>query len=392
MIRKRPDYSNSSHALVVGSETHGLRRKDFVSGIERVVSETHRGLVDLIGASGGQVVQVNTSPEDGSLEFLNNSYLASDPVLSGPQKSLEDIDVLINLDLATTTSFIEIAKERRKRSLPVVSVVHDVLPLTNPEWFMPEVQFGFRLFIQQMLFTSDVIVVTSSEVRSNLEALEWKFDGIVVTLPLGSTHAQREPAVLPPSQISAMYVSTVAPRKGHSRLLDAFDLLREGGHDVDLTLVGKAGWLSDDLFARIQNHPDFGGRLRWLTNADDAEVKALAARCNVGVIPADGEGFGMFLEEALTLGLKVVASNIPVFTERAQDNVFFSELTPKSLAATLIEASETPWAEPSGTGVRTMKDFATDLSRVIQDTYARSKSEPAGNKGSRGSGLRSQPS
>jgi glycosyltransferase involved in cell wall biosynthesis len=83
------------------------------------------------------------------------------------------------------------------------------------------------------------------------------------------------------------------------------------------------------------------------------------------VIPSDEEGFGMFLEEAITLGLKVVASDIPVFRERAQSNLFFAPLSAAGLAEGILQAAAAPWQSLADRPVRTMRDFACDFSNLV---------------------------
>lgn len=50
-------------------------------------------------------------------------------------------------------------------------------------------------------------------------------------------------------------VSTVEPRKGHAQTLSAFESLWEQGQDINLVIVGKRGWLVDELVARLETIP-----------------------------------------------------------------------------------------------------------------------------------------
>lgn len=355
----------ASHRMLIGSETQTQERQQVVTGIQRVICETHKGLSDLLGIRNIDIGWVHTGSFPRSLNFRTVPYLAADPVLSGAEAPLAEIDALLLLDIPTQVNFQALINEKSQRDLQVFVLIHDILPIVNPQWFPEGGHRAFKLYIQQVFHVADHIIVTSEHVKRDLENLGWKFKGQIHVIALGSIHKQRDHIDSPSSRISALYVSTIAPRKGHETLMDAFDVLRARGCDVDLTLIGRFGWDCQELISRIMNHSDLGGRLKWLRNADDHAVTVAASRCNVGVIPAEGEGFGMFLEEALTLGLKVVASDIPVFREREQPNLFFADLNGESLANAMTVAAATPWTKLNRGQVRSMQDFSRDLTDLI---------------------------
>ena len=83
------------------------------------------------------------------------------------------------------------------------------------------------------------------------------------------------------------------------------------------------------------------------------------------MIPAIDEGFGLFLEEALSLGLAVVASDIPVFSERPHPRVRLAQRTPAAFSAAILTSRVT--AEPHGgeAPVRTLADAANDWADLL---------------------------
>ena len=181
---------------------------------------------------------------------------------------------------------------------------------------------------------------------------------------LGSRLEPQVPKQIHSDLISVLYVSTVEPRKGHDLMLEAFDLLRSWGCDVVVTLVGHKGWMIDELNNQIRNHPEFGSRLKWYEGGSDDLIRKLAMEANIGVMPSRGEGFGMFIEEGLSMGVKMIASEIPEFLERAQPNLFFSQLDGLALANSILQVHETPWKD--GFSPRTMHDFTFELSQLIE--------------------------
>jgi glycosyltransferase involved in cell wall biosynthesis len=336
-----------------------------LTGIQRVIREAHEHLVDLLALSGIDLAPLTTRepPEDRRRSRLD--YLRTDPVTTLPLKCLAEVDAILMMDLNLGVDFSAIHQARRQRRLPTVCVVHDVMPLRNPEWFALGGAKSFRIYLQQVLRVADHIIVTTDKVKKDLQDIGWSIPAEIHVVPLGTSFDPRAPTLMPDQRISLMYVSTIEPRKGHDVLVAAFDMLRAEGRDVDLTLVGRKGWNSGDFFAKIINHPDFGGRLKWLQSADDLTVEAVARECSIGVVPAKDEGFGLFVEEGLSLGLKVVASAVPVFVERKQPNLFFAGPDPDDWARAILDAHHQPWQSSDLSSIRTMEAFAGELADLV---------------------------
>jgi len=353
--------------VVVGSETQYLESLTFVAGIQRVMRETHAALTDLLAPHGVDVVPLHTRDRPRRMEFRAvDRWHAPDPVLDRRPARIGDVDVAVLLDLHTEADYAALFRERRLRRLPVVSLVHDLLPITHPGMFHDGARAAFRVYLQQVLAVSDHLVVSTHKVADDLRGLGWRIGGDLHVIAMGTTFRPRPATPPPDDRISLLYVSTVEPRKGHDVLLDAYALLRSAGHDVDLTLVGREGWQVAGLARRLRTHPDAGGRLRWLESADDLTVATIARSCTIGLFPAIDEGFGLFVEEGLAYGLAMVVSDIPVFRERARPNLFFADRTPAAFAEAILRAHRAPW-HPIGPGeVRTMRDFGRDVAELVR--------------------------
>lgn len=360
--------------MLIGSETQSQEHQVVLTGIQRVICESHKVLFDSLGAQGIEIGWVNTRKIPRSMNFMKVPYLTQDPVLTGMQAQLSEISLLLLSDIPAHMDFLAVTAERKRRNLPVIALIHDVLPLTNPEWFPEQANRNFKLYLQQLFYIADHIVVISDQVKHDLEMLGWKRSAPIDVIPLGSIFPQCGRSSIPDNQLSILYVSTLAPRKGHAELLDSFDELRLLGADIDLTLVGQQGWECTDLVDRIRTHPDFDGRLKWIQNADDHTIKVAASRCNLGVIPSEGEGFGLFLEEGLTLGLKMVASNIPVFRERPHPNITYFDRQPDNqLTQAILVAASKKWVPAEPGEVRSMTKFGLELSDLILDLLDRNR-------------------
>ncbi len=97
-------------------------------------------------------------------------------------------------------------------------------------------------------------------------------------------------------------VGTIEPRKGHAMVLSAFETLWAEGHDVNLVIVGRKGWLVDALCSRLAGHARLGRRLFWFESASDEYLDAIYANSSCLMAASEGEGFGLPLIEAAQRG------------------------------------------------------------------------------------------
>jgi glycosyltransferase involved in cell wall biosynthesis len=346
--------------IVVGSETGGFG--SFV-GSDRVVRCVNVELAALLAGLDIDVVPVHTRPRHA--DVAAGPFAAAGPGLPGPVRDLADCDLLMLLGVDVTVDFAQIHRERRRRDLPVVAMVHDVLPIAHPEWFPPHGRTHYRAYLQQLVHVADAVVATTGAVRDDLLALGWRIRGDVHVVGLGTSYPQQPPTPAPPSPLGLLYVSTIAPYKGHLALLGAFDLLRAAGVKVELTIIGRNGWMSEEITDAIRHHPEYGRSLEWRQGATDDDVLDVARRCRVAVVPSLAEGFGLFLEEALSLGLAVVASDIAPFLERPYPNVTFSDPASPALAEAILRARDEPIVPLAIDQVRPLSAAGRDLLPII---------------------------
>lgn len=355
----------SDPSVTVGLEISNYALSEVATGIQQVISSFHNDL-ELYWRSQG-IDLVPTVCHKVSNTDLNDVLASAS--LGGDffKKKIvnpEDCQAIILPDIDNGIDFHKLKMLSIAKNIPVVAFVYDILPLLHPEWFPLDGKRNFQIWLQQTLHAASHLVVNTHKTRSDLNRLPWEISQKVSVVHLGSRFEAQVPEKLLRNQISVLYVSTIEPRKGHDLILEAFDLLRSWGCDVVVTFVGHRGWNIDDLIDQIRNHPEFGSRLKWNEGASDDVLRKLALQANIGVMPSRGEGFGMFIEEGLAMGLKVIASEIPEFLERAQPNLFFSQLDCLALAKSIMRVHETPWRD--GFAPRTMRDFSFELSKLIE--------------------------
>lgn len=352
---------------LVGSEVSAYRVAPAPTGVPRVVRETHRHLEPLLAERSIGLVPMVTRPEQAEPPPSAGPYVADDLLLRKPVFLPENVDCALVLDPAAPIDFGRLDRARRDRGLPIVAMIHDVLPLTHPEWFLRGATRHYRVLMQQVLQVATDVVLPSHEVHSAVDALGWRLRARMHVIHEGTSFDQLPPVRSTAPRVDLIYVSTVEPRKGHATLIRAFDRLRAEDMDVTLTLVGRIGWESDELVALVQSHPEFGRRLTWRRHAIDGEVRDAMQRGAIAVMPTEGEGFGLFLEEALSSGVNVVATDLPVLRERRYPNVTLVQCTAEALASGIRHAAEEPPVALEPGVVRSMADFSRDLAAVIAE-------------------------
>jgi glycosyltransferase involved in cell wall biosynthesis len=125
------------------------------------------------------------------------------------------------------------------------------------------------------------------------------------------------------AQCSFLMVGTLEPRKGHEQILSAFEILWESGHQLNLIIVGKKGWMVDALVDRIKDHDRNGVSLFLIENASDEYLDKIYENSKCLLAASYDEGFGLPLIEAAKHSIPILARDIPVFREVAGDAALY---------------------------------------------------------------------
>ena len=112
-----------------------------------------------------------------------------------------------------------------------------------------------------------------------------------------------------------LMVSTIEPRKNHSKLISAWHFLRNHGMpDLKLLVVGELGWDYTRILESIASAQE-KGELFHLHRIPSGQLRILYREAAAVVCPSVAEGFDLSGIEAMLAGGAVVASDIPVHRE-----------------------------------------------------------------------------
>ncbi|KTT04399.1 glycosyl transferase family 1 [Pseudomonas oryzihabitans] len=233
-------------------------------------------------------------------------------------------------------------------------LVHDLLPITMPECFLPGAPEIFQQWLKVIGQFDGLVCVsaaTAAAVREMMPTLGFAEDSLpklAVSHNGGDIVNSKPTTGLPPDALprlaaikaatSFLMVGTLEPRKAHAQVLDAVEQLWRDGQECILVIVGKSGWMVDELVNRLTTHPELNLRLFWFNSISDEYLEQLYSSCNALIAASLDEGFGLPLIEAAQHGLPVIARDIPVFREVAGEHAFYFKAdTASELATALME-------------------------------------------------------
>lgn len=220
-------------------------------------------------------------------------------------------------------------------------MVADVMPELHPEWFDPTQRRLFGEWLAAHLEHSGLFLCISENTAADLREVAARrgFDTDLnhVVVPLGAelpTTSAEE--VQLPEQVRRylLVVGTLEPRKNQTLVLDAFDRLSMRHSDLGLVLVGRQGWMVEDLVERIRSHPLAGSRLVWPDGVTDGQLAWLYRNAFLTVAPSHYEGLGVPVMEALGHGSPTLATSGGAQGEAGGGHV--EEIDPQDLDALCI--------------------------------------------------------
>ncbi|WP_408589334.1 glycosyltransferase family 4 protein [Novosphingobium sp.] len=215
----------------------------------------------------------------------------------------------------------------RKRLRPVF-LIHDLIPLTHPQFCREGEADRHRQRMAQALASAHGVIgntqATLDELATFANALGMPVPpGLVAWLGTDLPVTQPRPAAR--TRPYFLMTGTIEARKNHALLLDVWQALlaRLGDAAPDLVLVGQRGWRADAVFERLDGQGPLRDRVHELGRCDDATLLGLIEGARAVLMPSFTEGFGIPVIEALQQGVPVVASDLAVYREIAGDVPIF---------------------------------------------------------------------
>lgn len=104
-----------------------------------------------------------------------------------------------------------------------------------------------------------------------------------------------------------LFVGTIQPRKNLETLIDAFDKFVRINADFKLIIVGKKGWLYNDIFEKVKSLK-LENKVVFTGHITDEELVGYYANAFCLTLPSLYEGFGIPVLEAMSFNCPVITS------------------------------------------------------------------------------------
>lgn len=262
-------------------------------------------------------------------------------------------DILLLPDSFWAYNITNSLQRLEKSNVQIVPIIHDLIPITNPEYCSTDFIHTFRSELEKIARHANGYITVSNTTRRELThylAAHNQFisDDLIRTCYLGSNVDSRKyqsnvssirhemQSIFEAEGAAFLMVGTIEPRKGHEFTYKAISQSWDAGSNDRLIICGRIGWMCKDLISHLQSSRYLNKYLFLFHDATDEELRFLYERSTALIFASNAEGFGLPLVEALSLDLPVVATDIPIFREIGGENpTYFTKNNENSLLSAL---------------------------------------------------------
>ena len=209
-----------------------------------------------------------------------------------------------------------------------VFFIHDTIPCDYPQFCRPVEGHKHLLRLRNAFRYGTHLIVNSQYTAGRLEFWRKELGAKplpVAIVPIGVdqglvNYTGQMTSQSTSSKPTFIVLGTIEPRKNHRILLKVWQSFTETLPPEKiprLILVGKRGWENDEIF-QILEDPALQPHVEEMNAVSDECLWPLIRRARAMLFPSFVEGWGMPMIEALSLGLPIIASNIPAFDEAGE--------------------------------------------------------------------------
>ena len=211
-----------------------------------------------------------------------------------------------------------------KRGVKPVFFVHDLIPIIHPEYCSLGEDLRQKEKTNHILSLGCGIITNSKATLDDLLTYSHQSQKMLpqteVAL-LGPGFSMATPGQSPLKKPYFVILSTIEPRKNHLLLLQIWRKLFQelGSQTPHLFIIGKRGWECENAVDLLERCAFLKEVVTEVSLCSDAELVTYLYYCKALLFPSFIEGYGLPLIESLSLGTPVIASDLSVFREIAND-------------------------------------------------------------------------
>lgn len=210
----------------------------------------------------------------------------------------------------------------QRSALKPLYFVHDLIPVTHPEYCRPGEAARHRVRMDTMLSTGHGVIANSAATLAEFAAYAHASACPMPETAVALLAPARLPEPVAAPLLDAPYfvmLGTIEPRKNHWLLLQLWRQLIErlGDAAPRLVIIGQRGWECENVVDLLERCETLKGFVFEQPDCSDSELACWLHHSRALLFPTFAEGYGMPLAEALAMGVPVIASDLPVFLEIA---------------------------------------------------------------------------
>lgn len=231
--------------------------------------------------------------------------------------------------------------------------IHDLFPITNPNWFTPRARLHFKAGLNSISHEDLLITNSSATTNSLLHELKGRISTQQVReIPCPDTDLQSsipcricELCTVPECVIGYFVaVGTIEPRKNYINLLAGWKESQASKLGYKLVVVGKSGWNDREILKRINSQEN----VLHLKRICDHQLYKLYKNSFAFISASVNEGYNIPLHEASNIGTRIILSDIEIHREFITDGpaTWFDPLKPESIKNAINKTLHIPLKVP----------------------------------------------
>lgn len=213
--------------------------------------------------------------------------------------------------------------------IPTVISIMDLSYIHYPDMFKRSDLYQLRNWTSYSVrHAKKIFTISESSKHDIIKTYVLPSERVVVTYPgvkMQKANVKSQKSVLEKYGIERdyiLFVGTIQPRKNIARLIEAFSKLKPKTSNLSLIIVGKKGWLLEDILAAPKK---FGveKNVQFLDFVPDEDLAIFYQKALFFILPSLYEGFGLPVLEAMANGCPVITSNVSSLPEAGGDAALY---------------------------------------------------------------------
>jgi len=204
------------------------------------------------------------------------------------------------------------------KNCKLIITIYDLVSYIFPEMFKLKHCFIYNIMYPFLIKKGDIIIAISDNTKKDLiNIFKIKEEKIKVTyVGIDNSYCvikdkESIKTILKKYNIVQpyiLYVGTIEPRKNLVRLVYAFNKFKKQKTEHKLVIVGKKGWLYEELFKTVEN-TEYKKDIIFTGYVSVKDLIHIYNGADLFIYPSLYEGFGIPPLEAMACGIPVISSN-----------------------------------------------------------------------------------